>query len=756
MTFQQRFAYTSNTAGNDGSEVWEEYAVTATTGIITITGTTNDSLTAWSMIGYGVQGADIAAPFDNSSGISHADFSECNAIDGCAVTFSTTSADTLAIFGIGSDGNPTFVPPTHFTLIQSVTAPGWSANGVAYQVFSSPQKDISTGDWGMTGSALGCTQTTNPPNSCGESALWYVDVIQACMTSCPAPISYVAQPISINMSNYAPSSNVSVNGCFASPSTFASDGSSHLITMISPCSFTLSFSNAGNTRDGFSASGTFDAISQPQSSCAAGTCPPILLTAYQQLQNTYGAKPDLPGTWDAGLVIPVFGTQLGVAGRTGCSISSVKDGQVASCTAWFDYGTPVKVAATVAVSGIEQWAQSGGANFTQTTGGNHDTVGFIDQFQISFIVSPRGEGSTSPFGSKVWENYGPLAITAAPSSGFLFNTWSAVAGLTSFAPADKASTTATILASGNITATFSTPVTQPITLTLAEQQGSPADFTLSGCSIESAPLSGDGASHSFDVLPSCKLTVTVASAGPDVRYGFTSGGAFSNATSVLTCPAQTCTEFSTTYYEQVSQRFAYAVVGGAAPYVQAPVLSFSALGTPTTYTVTGDLTTQWLDFGSSWSLANPLPGSSGAERSFAPNGASGTATAGGNQTVTYQNQFSVLIAASPAPCGSTTPSGANWENSGDSFQVTASAGPDCAFSAWEVTGLVTVPQAGQPATTAFADSNGTLTASFSRDLSPAFPTSTLIIITGVGVIAAVSVGILVVRSRAYRSRTPHV
>jgi hypothetical protein len=740
MPFVQRYAYTANPGSGDGSLVWEDYAIAPVSGTATITGTVNNSESAWGMIGYSVKGADTTAPFDPNPSIPQYDFNDCNLTDGCGATFSTTSADTLVIAGIGSEGCPGVAAPSNFTLIQSTCASFGITDAVAYKLFSSPQTNTATGNWVL---------------SPGESALWFVDAIRACVGSCPAPTTAVLQPISVDMSDFAPSANVTVNGCQSSPSTFPSDGKPHLIVMIPSCAFTLSYSNAGNVRNGFSVSGSFNDTSPPQSSCAAGTCPAIPLTAYQQLQNTYRAKPTVPGTWDAALIIPVSGTQVGLAGQTGCSISTVNDGEAASCTAWFDYHTQVNIASPVEVSDTEQWAQSGGANFTERTAGNQDTASFIDQFQVGFTASPSGGGSTNPSGSKVWESYGPLQLTATPSDGYLFNTWSTDARAINFTSADEASTTATILGSGNITATFSMPVTQSITLALAGQQGTPANFTLSGCSISPTSISGDGGSHSFTSLPSCQLTITVASDAPNLRYGFNSEGTVSNTTSVMTCPEQTCSELSATYYEQVGTQFAYTVVGGVAPYIQAPVLSFIALGTPTTYTVTGNPTTQWLDFGSSWSLVNPLPGSTGAERWFAPSGASGMATAGGEQITAYQDQYSILIAAIPTDCGSTTPSGANWENSGDNFQIMSSLARGCTFSAWEVTGLVAVPQPGQLSTTAFADSNGTLTASFSGNPLPAFPTTTLFRITGIGLIAAASIGLLLIRRRVSQYRIPH-
>jgi hypothetical protein len=742
MPFQQRYSYLTKPGGGDGSMVWEDYAVAPVSGTVTITGTTNSSEAAWDMIGYSVEGANTTAPFDANPGVPNYEFSDCNLVDGCSVTFSTTSAETFVVAGIGSESCSSATAPGNFTLIGSTCNSGWITDTVAYHVYSSPQTETNTGSWVL-----------NPP----ESALWFVDAIRACMGPCPTTSSSLAviQPISVAVGNSAPDANVTVNGCSSSPSILPSDGKPHPVVMIPSCAFTLSYSNGGDVRDGFSVSGSFTPTSPSQTSCSTGTCQPIQLSAFEQLLNSYGAKPVDPDAWDAALTITVSGTQLGVAGQRGCSISTAKEGGVASCTGWFDYRTPVEITSPAAVSDTERWVQSSGANFTQTTAGNQDTVGFTDQFQVSFAVDPSGAGTTNPSGSGVWEDYGPLPITAIPSEGYLFNVWSTNLGGISLSSPGSVSMTATILGPGTITATFSVPVTQPITLALAGQQGTPANFTLTGCSISPLSIPGDGKPHSFSALPSCQLTITVASGSPNVRYGFDSEDTISTTSSVMTCPGLTCSVYSTTYYEQVSQQFAYSVVGGAAPYVKAPVLSYTALGSSASYTETGNPTSQWVDFGTPWSLVNPLPGSGSSERWIALAGASGTATAGGENVTSYQHQYSVLIEASPADCGSAAPSGTNWENAGINFQVTGETDPGCTFSAWEVTGIVTVAQPGQLSTTVFADSNGTLTASFVRNALPAFSTSELVLIAGGCVVAAGGIGtVLLVRTRTSRSRIP--
>src|SRR5208283_5096382 len=58
MTFQQRFAYARNPGSGDGTLAWEEYAIAASTGTATITGTVNSTMAAWSMIAYSITGAN--------------------------------------------------------------------------------------------------------------------------------------------------------------------------------------------------------------------------------------------------------------------------------------------------------------------------------------------------------------------------------------------------------------------------------------------------------------------------------------------------------------------------------------------------------------------------------------------------------------------------------------------------------------------------------------------------------------------------
>ncbi len=197
VIFRTDFQYTDNPGSGDGTKVWLMWTVAAVTGTMAISGMTNNSLASWSMIGAAITGVNDTSPFDSnpSQGGTNTnyDFNDCNLMDGCSTTFSTTAADTMVITGIGSEGSPALIaPPTNagnppstepggFTLVQPSIASGWIAQAMAERLYSSAQSNASTGDWGMTwpqGNSSCSVQNTT--NSCGESALWYAVAIDAC------------------------------------------------------------------------------------------------------------------------------------------------------------------------------------------------------------------------------------------------------------------------------------------------------------------------------------------------------------------------------------------------------------------------------------------------------------------------------------------------------------------------------------------------------------------------------------------------
>ena len=186
----------------------------------------------------------------------------------------------------------------------------------------------------FTSTASGGMQTSTAPTLTvpnGQAAgTYYVEVYSGTSTTIISSAtftvnSWVEQPVLVTEAESgAPVGTWSISTCSATPSS-GSTGSTVNVFMTPSCSFTISFTNSGTTRRGFSISGGFSATSATQTSCSSGTCTTISLTAYYQLENTYAANPSTPTTWDAALTFPVAGTVLGSASTAGyCSISIYK------------------------------------------------------------------------------------------------------------------------------------------------------------------------------------------------------------------------------------------------------------------------------------------------------------------------------------------------------------------------------------------------------------------------------------------------
>jgi hypothetical protein len=143
---------------------------------------------------------------------------------------------------------------------------------------------------------------------------------------------------------------------------------------------------------------------------------------------------------------------------------------------WYNAGSTVTIQATAPSAGAGEryvwvgWTGVGTGSYTGTNNPANnavtmnsaitETATWTHQYQVSFAVTPSGDGSTTPSGSNLWENAGSLAITATANSGYKFSSWSSDTPSITFG-SQTSSTTATISGTGTITATFvvSTPTT---------------------------------------------------------------------------------------------------------------------------------------------------------------------------------------------------------------------------------------------------------------------------------------------------------
>ena len=292
------------------------YAIWSSSGSITITLNLN-SETHWVATAFGISNVNTASPFDGSAGEWTNKGSTSGSGGTASVTgVSTSNANDFIIGALGVSSTPTASVVSPFELITA---------GSASRVASDEYETVSAKQSGLSVSySLG-----------SSSSNWgmVVDAVEE---------AQVTQPITVTMSDSAPSATVTITGGNPSPSTFPANGVAKDITMTAGASFTLSFSNSGSTRDGFIVSSAFSATS---SSYTASTTA-ISVTAYEQVQNTFSAtfNDGSPSSSDS---LVLTGTYLGTTGSTVTTLSSTNSW---SASAWSDYGTAVTFPASTTLS----------------------------------------------------------------------------------------------------------------------------------------------------------------------------------------------------------------------------------------------------------------------------------------------------------------------------------------------------------------------------------------------------------------------
>jgi hypothetical protein len=167
---------------------------------------------------------------------------------------------------------------------------------------------------------------------------------------------------------------------------------------------------------------------------------------------------------------------------------------------------------------------------------------------------------------------------------------------------------------------------------------------------------------------------------------------------------------SFTFNHQYLFTISFSPVGGSTAFV--PQLSGTTLGTVSPSSVGTTPTGRWLDSGSSWSLSNPLPGSSSTERWETTATTSGIVTMAYTAALVYQDQFFVTFVATPGGHGTVTP-GSGWFNSGAAVSIKATPASGFAFSSWTSSSPgITIASASSATTTATINGSGTITAKF--------------------------------------------
>ena len=109
------------------------------------------------------------------------------------------------------------------------------------------------------------------------------------------------------------------------------------------------------------------------------------------------------------------------------------------------------------------------------------------------------------------------------------------------------------------------------------------------------------------------------------------------------------------YYKQVREYASYVVFTPRGAGYTPPVFSYVSFGSPVQYNATGRASLKWVDYGSAWSITNPLHGSAAAQRWSANSVTGGTMTTWGRIRPSYYHQFNETFAYSVSDA--TTPHG---------------------------------------------------------------------------------------------------
>lgn len=136
------------------------------------------------------------------------------------------------------------------------------------------------------------------------------------------------------------------------------------------------------------------------------------------------------------------------------------------------------------------------------------------------------------------------------------------------------------------------------------------------------------------------------------------------------------------FYHQFQQTLSYTVTGGSAG-CYAPSFTTNQFGAFTPQVLTTTASGYWFDSGASWTVTNPLSGSTSSERWFSSQTVSGTISAAQTLMFSYSHQYYLTMQVNP-PSGGTTPS-SGFFDSGSVLQISATANAGYAFKNW--TGL---------------------------------------------------------------------
>ncbi|HXQ93213.1 MAG TPA: hypothetical protein VN739_09435 [Nitrososphaerales archaeon] len=272
------------------------------------------------------------------------------------------------------------------------------------------------------------------------------------LTSSP-PSNFVIDPlISGSIKLTAPESGVApgafgLSGCDVTPSSFSGDGAAHAFVAERDCLITVTAPLAGiSTRYSFAGPSALESFT----TCKTGTC------AEQDYSYYYQIHESISYSVSDGSVAPsnptLNGVQLGSAYGQGLS--------TVSNLVWLDAYSNWSVSPNTLIgsTSTQRWFAPTFALSGTVTLGSAISPEFLHQFLVTFASSPTVGGTAVPLSG--WFNASSvIPITANANSGYAFSKWSSSTVSNTISSANSLATSATIHASGTITAQFVAGVT---------------------------------------------------------------------------------------------------------------------------------------------------------------------------------------------------------------------------------------------------------------------------------------------------------
>jgi uncharacterized repeat protein (TIGR02543 family) len=141
------------------------------------------------------------------------------------------------------------------------------------------------------------------------------------------------------------------------------------------------------------------------------------------------------------------------------------------------------------------------------------TATWTTQYQLTFAVTPSGSASTTPTGTNLWIDSGPLSISAIPNSGYSFSQWTANSGSITFSNPSSMSTTADVNGPGTITASLASNPTPTPPPTSSGSSSSNSSSSSSTPTASPTPTPSPGSTSTIQATTSSGGTVDLTISG---------------------------------------------------------------------------------------------------------------------------------------------------------------------------------------------------------------------------------------------------